>query len=55
MSNFKKKPKQKSNYPGILTRAEEFRKGSKFNKTYADQAKSANVRLAQRFSGKKGN
>jgi len=55
MSTKKSKPKQKSSYPDILNKTEGFQKGQKFNKTYADQAKFVNVRLAQRFSGKKGN
>ena len=55
MSNFQKKPKQKTGYPGFVNKTEKFQKNQKFSKTYADQARSANVRLAQRFSGKKGN
>jgi len=55
MSTKKSKQKQKTSYPGILSKPGGFQNSQKFNKTYADQAKFVNVRLAQRFSGKKGN
>ena len=55
MSTKKSTQKQKTSYLDILNKPGGFQKNPKFSKTYADQAKSANVRLAQRFSGKKGN
>jgi len=55
MSRFKAKVKQKSSYPGILTRAEELRKRVNLNKFgYNTKTKVANAQLLQRFSGKRG-
>lgn len=61
MARFKKKPKQKSAYTGILTTAEEQRKSwrqniQKFKPSgFKAPAKGQVVKNIQRFSGKKGN
>ena len=57
MSDFKANPKQKNNYPKILSRFEEQRKGFrgfKNPKAVNMRANSINAKMLQRFSGKLG-